>query len=162
MRGAAKKNLSSPMKNIINLGIMAAAVMLAGCGKSDSNNSNPPAQSNTASPPPVVQPTPAASGTNQPMTDVEIRQKIVGTWTLDDPQSQGTFAINADGTLVAKGNDGTRSVEMNMNWQVNNGFLIVSGKDNNGAAEGDTNKILTLNDHALILQDEDDTVTFHR
>lgn len=48
-----------------------------------------------------------------------------------------------------------------MSWQVTNGFFVVSGSDQNGA-ESDTNKVVRVNDHELVLDDEGDTVTFRK
>ena len=148
-------------QNTIILGIFTAAFLLAGCGQNDPTNSTtPPAQTN-AVPPSIVQPMPVAADTNQPLTDADIKQKIVGTWTVNDEGDKGIITFNADGTGSGPDAKDTNNL-IKVKWSVTGGYLVVSETDPTDQSEGSTNKIVRLNDHEMVLDDDGDTVTFSR
>ena len=78
-----------------------------------------------------------------PPSDAEIRQKVVGTWTVDMQSPggisvKGTVTIASDGSFVSNmtivGHDSKQEVSYEGTWQVKDGALIetVTKSDSSG------------------------------
>ena len=126
------------MKNTISLGIMAATILLAGCGKKDNSSLMP--------------------------DDAVIRQKIVGTWKLNpDPKTTALLTVNSDGTLLGKDDSTPGGEVVGGTWKVTNGYFIVTMTNKNSPEpEIETNLVVQLNDHEWVMEDDGDTVTLHK
>jgi hypothetical protein len=106
------------MKNATIIGILAWSFLLAGCG----NHGNP-----------------ASS-----LSDMQIRQRIVGTWKLDaDPTNSLTFKPDGSVSSTIDGGQGT--------WTVTNGILIAIEDGPDG--DNETGKVVQIDDQNFILQE---------
>jgi hypothetical protein len=110
------------MKNAISIGIMAFSALLTGCG-----NKNSSSDSSAISP-----------------SDVQIRQKVVGTWKLDsDPTNSLTFNSDGSASFTSAGGFGT--------WKVTNGVFICI--ENGPEGDNETGKVVRIDDHEWFLQE---------
>jgi hypothetical protein len=110
------------MKNAISIGIVTFSALLAGCGNNNSSSDS------SANPP----------------SDIQIRQKVVGTWKLDsDPTNSLTFNADGSASSTSDGGKGT--------WTVTNGVFIVI--ENGPEGDNETGKVVRIDDHELILQE---------
>ena len=110
------------MRNQISIGIMAFTALLTGCGNKNSSSDS------SAIPP----------------SDVQIRQKAVGTWKLDS-DSTNSITFNSDGSASSTidGGQGT--------WEVTNGVFIMI--ENGTGGDTETGKVVRIDDHEWILQE---------
>ena len=106
------------MKTAISIGMVALSALAAGCGNNNSSANSP--------------------------GDLQIRQKVVGTWKLDsDPTN--SIAFNADGTFSSTigPSQGT--------WSVSNGIFIAV--ENGPDGDNETGKVVRIDDHEWVLQE---------
>ena len=83
------------------------------------------------------------SSATQP-SDVQIRQKVVGTWKLDsDPTNSLTFNSDGSASSTSDGGQGT--------WKVTNGVFICI--ENGPDGDNETGKVVRIDDHELIIQE---------
>ena len=104
----------------------------------------------------------------QPLTDAEISNKIVGVWRVNETapsgvSSSGTVSVFKDGSVTCgvKYVRGTRDLLMSYtaSWQVENGYLIEAIKttsNSNLLAVGfvTRDKVLSLDDRKFIFETE--------
>jgi hypothetical protein len=107
----------------------------------------------------------AADEAQKSQSDAEIRQKIVGTWIIDEVTSNGTYSAKgtityaSDSNYVAKATvvEGgrTRNVKYEGMWQVENGILTDTityaiGIEGTPAKNFEHCKIICVNDQELV------------
>lgn len=106
------------MKRTIITGFMALSALFAGCGKSGSSAKTP--------------------------DDIQIRQRIVGTWKLEsDPTNSTTFKPDGSFSSTIGPTQGT--------WTVTNGVFI--GIENGPDGDNETGKVVRIDDHEWIVQE---------
>ena len=110
------------MKIAICVGIIAFSALLTGCGNKEGSLESPAIQ----------------------LSDVQIRQKVVGTWKVDSDRTR-SITFNSDGSASSTG-DGGHGI-----WKVSNGVFICieDGPDGNN----ETDKVVRIDDRELILQE---------
>jgi len=77
-------------------------------------------------------------------TDPEIRQKLIGTWT-DDASRSSRLEHKADGSFVLGSTSGT--------WWVKGGFMIARFTNANGTVQVESNKVVSVGRHKLVILD---------
>jgi major membrane immunogen (membrane-anchored lipoprotein) len=121
--------IDANMKKTISVGIVALSTLLAGCGKNDSS-ANPP-------------------------DDIQIRQRIVGSWTLDSgPTNSVTYKSDGSFSSTIGPSQGT--------WTITNGVFI--GIENGPDGDTETGKVVRIDDHEWIVQEVGTTnlMRFHK
>jgi major membrane immunogen (membrane-anchored lipoprotein) len=165
------------MKKIFITGIMAAFVLLTGCGKKSSSSDTPPkAQADTTPSAPVMQTALAAPEPTQPMGDADLFKKVAGVWKWSNTNRIFGSVTENTFTLATNGNYAKQAVTIRKTgrtdflglgtWQIKDGVLITSitkadpipqgavGDDlRRGLAGGafvDRHKIISVTDHDLV------------
>ena len=111
-------NTSLNVKSVLGIGLIAFSALLAGCGNHSSSANS--------------------------LTDDQIRQKMVGTWKLDDaPTNSLTFKLDGSVSSTVDGGHGT--------WTVTNGVLITIESGPDGDTE--TDKVVQIDDRKCVLQE---------
>jgi major membrane immunogen (membrane-anchored lipoprotein) len=121
--------IDANMKKTISVGIVALSALLSGCGKNDSS-ANPP-------------------------DDIQIRQRIVGSWTLDSgPTNSVTYKSDGSFSSTIGPSQGK--------WTITNGVFI--GIENGPDGDTETGKVVRIDDHEWIVQDVGTTnlMRFHK
>jgi len=176
------------MKNVIIIGIMAASVLWAGCGKkngTDSSTTPLKAQSDTTSSAPVTQPALAAPEVTQPPSDAELRQKVTGVWKYSNTNrlfgttTENTFTFAPNGNYAKQAVTIHKTESKNFTglgtWQIKDGVLIttitkadplpndaVGGDLRRALANGgfvNRHRIISVNDHELVCEVDVYTIT---
>ena len=175
------------MKSAIITGVMAASILLAGCGKkngsSDSSATPPKAQVDATSPASVTPPALPAQEIPKPPSDAALRQKVTGVWKYNGKlldrtaEDKFTFAPNgnyAKQSVIIHGTE-RRNFTAFGTWQIKDGVLITTitkvdqipqgavGDDiRKGLASGafiNRHKIVSVNDHELVCEVDVYTIT---
>jgi major membrane immunogen (membrane-anchored lipoprotein) len=172
------------MKITIIAGVMAASILLVGCGKKNSSPDSPASPTN-------AQPDVASSSITQAaMTaqeiqqpgDSELREKVTGVWNGNKKilgstiEYTFTFAPNgnyAKQSVISHGKEKKNSTAFGT-WQVKDGVLIttvtkidpmpqgaIGGDLAKGLANGmvDSHKIISVNEHELAIEIDVYTIT---
>ena len=174
------------MKNIIITGVMAASVLLAGCGKKSSSSDTPPkAQADATPSASVAQPALAATEPTQPPSDADLFKKVTGVWKYSNTNRLFGSVTENTFTLAPNGNYAKQAVTIRKTerkdflglgtWQIKDGVLITSitkadpipqgavGDDlRKGLAGGafvNRHKIISVTDHELVCEVDVYTIT---
>jgi hypothetical protein len=97
-------------------------------------------------------------------SDEQIRQKILGTWILDDDHAK-TIEHKPDGSFAT--HEGTELTAVGT-WQVKDGFIVAtmtSGSGPNAPLEVESNKVVSIDDYKLVVvtsQGGTNLVTAHK
>ncbi len=99
----------------------------------------------------------AAEPKNMP-SDFEIRQQVVGTWTVDMPPIKGTVTIASDGRFISQGTinlaNNTLNIRYEGSWRIEDGILIeeITKSDSELLPVGHItrDKIIHINDNELV------------
>jgi major membrane immunogen (membrane-anchored lipoprotein) len=171
------------MKNAIITGAMAASILLAGCSKesgspgSTASPTNTPADAASSS---VTQATVTAEEIQKPPSDAELRQKVTGVWKYNHKSLLGnpvedtfTFAPNgnyAKQVVIIHGTERKNYTGFGT-WQIKDGVLTttvtkfdpmpqgVIGHDIAAGGMLDQHKIVSVNDHELVIEIDVYTIT---
>lgn len=112
----------------------------------------------------------AAEPKNMP-SDFEIRQQVVGTWTVDMPPIKGTVTIASDGRFISQGTinlaNNTLNIRYEGSWRIEDGILIeeITKSDSELLPVGHItrDKIIHINDNELVyLTESGKTITRER
>jgi major membrane immunogen (membrane-anchored lipoprotein) len=175
------------MKNAIITGVIAASILLAGCGKKNGSHGSPAsptnAQADAASSSPATQPVLATQETQKPLSDVELFQKVTGVWKYTNTHRIFDTTTENTLTLAPNGNYANQAVSIHGTerknstifgtWQVKDGVLTTTltkidpmPRDGLGGviAKGflgfiSQRKIVSVNDHELVLEIDVYTIT---
>jgi len=175
------------MKIAIIAGVMAASILLGGCGKKNGSLASPAspttAQTNAATSSPVAQPASTGQETQEPPSDAELRQKVTGVWKYSskflDRTTENTFTFAPNGNyarqvVITHGMERKNSTAFGT-WQVKDRVLIttvtkidpmpqgaVGGDIGKLLANGgyvDRHKIVSVNDHEMFCEVDVYTIT---
>jgi hypothetical protein len=97
-------------------------------------------------------------------SDEQIRQKILGTWILDDDHAK-TIEHKPDGSFAT--HEGTELTAVGT-WQVKDGFIVAtmtSGSGPNAPLEVESNKVVSIDDYNVVVvtsQGGTNLVTAHK
>jgi len=176
------------MKNVIIIGVMAASVLWAGCGKkngTDISTTPPKAQSDNASSAPVTQPPLPTPVVAQPPSDVDLRQKVTGVWKYSITNRLFGGTTETTFTFAPNGNYAKQAVTIRKTeirnftglgtWQIKDGVLITTitkadpipnddygGDLRRALVNGgfvNRHKIISVNDHELVCEVDVYTIT---
>lgn len=163
-------------------GAVAVSILLAGCGKKNdspgSATSPTNAQADVAPAASVTPPASIAQETQKPLGDAELRQKVTGVWKGNNKfldraiEYTSTFAPNgnyARQSVISHGTEKKNSTAFGT-WQIKDGVLITTvtkfdpmpqGAIGHDIAGGmlDRHKIVSVNDHELVLEIDVYTIT---
>jgi hypothetical protein len=88
-------------------------------------------------------------GCDMSPTDLEIRQKLTGTW-IADSDALSALEHKADGSFVLRHGD---RVEAEGSWCVKGGFMIGTFTNANDAVQVGSNKVVSVGRHKLLILD---------
>jgi hypothetical protein len=77
------------------------------------------------------------TGWHKPPTDIEIQRQAVGTWQNTPSVSNAVRIVNeihSDGSFSTKRLDATNDIEMDGNWKVQDGFIVLTRTNMTGTA----------------------------
>jgi major membrane immunogen (membrane-anchored lipoprotein) len=155
------------MKIAIITGVMAASILLAGCGKKNGSSGSS-----------VTQPALAVQEISQPPSDAELRQKVTGVWKYSDTNELFGWTTESTFTFAPNGNYAEQAVITSKKerdnitflgtWQTKDGVLIttitkadpipqdVFGNNfRKGLAKGgfvNQHKIISVNNHEMVVE----------